>query len=93
MKRKSWIEHSKIHYRDTDEGTPNDNRIKIGCMQRIATATEAMAITHTRLINDNEWLKGVRDRQQEEINYLRRSNAGLKGAITRMKNKAVRDGS
>lgn len=64
---------------------PGDENIKIGCMQRIADATELMAKDRQKLIDDYDYLKRNRDYYRERCAKLEKSNAGLKGVITKLK--------
>lgn len=70
------------------DGYPGDENIKIGCLQRIADATELMAKDRQRLIDDLEWTKRSRDSWQKTAERLERSNAALRGVITKLKKKS-----
>jgi len=59
--------------------------INLGCMLRIADASELMAKNHQRLINDVEMYKRWYNEEREENARLRKSNSGLKGWVTRLK--------
>ena len=65
---------------------PGDTNVMIGCLQRIADATEAMAKNYIRLQDDNEWLKKSRDRWQKDYEHMKKSNAALRGWIKKLKN-------
>lgn len=75
--------------RDLQEGQgSNVEDIQLGCLLRIADATEAMAKEHTRLIRDRDYYEAGYRRQRKEIEALARRIASLRGVITRMKNAA-----
>ena len=63
------------------------DQIKLGCMLRIADATEAMAKNHVQLQNERDYLNralGVAIKENSEKN---KTIASLKGQITKLKNK------
>lgn len=61
--------------------------IKLGCLQRIADATELMAINHQELVAERDRYQDLAKRNYEEMKRLERSNQALRGVITRMKIK------
>jgi len=82
------IEKSKISWNveaNNNSGYPGDENIKIGCLQRIAAATEAMAQYHVQIIKDLEWYKNAYHERIETIRRLEKSNAALRGHIKRLK--------
>ena len=66
---------------------PGDKNIQLGCLMRIASATEAMAKSHTDLILEKERLKTTKEYYRTEYEAAKRREAALKGHITRLKNK------
>ena len=68
--------------------TTNDD-IKVGCLQRIADATEVMAKEYNRLLQDNKWLRQRAESADACSKRLARSNAALRGQITRLKKAAT----
>ena len=88
MSEKTFIEHSKTEWvpgEKIGEGWPGPERIKMGCLQRIAAATEAMAENNSKLINDLNWYKLRLEEEQQHIYRLEYQIRGLRGAITRLK--------
>lgn len=75
--RRLWIR--------TDGENPTLEQLQLGCMQRIADASEAMAKDHVRLLNDAKWQREAKERLQKTCDRLARSNAALRGYIKRMK--------
>lgn len=61
--------------------------INSGCLQRIADATEKMAMNYTTLLNERDRYYKWYMEQQEVKEKLYRRISALKGVITRMKKK------
>lgn len=85
-----FIDHrknSKIGWGREVEGESNPNRedIQLGCLLRIADATEAMAKRHTDLMPSRDYYERVARERLAQIEALLRQRAALRGAITRMK--------
>ena len=74
--RRSWV-----------DATITRDSIKTGCLQRIADATETMAQNHDELQSRVKWLERMYKDQRRRAESLERSNAALRGVITRLKNK------
>lgn len=85
MMTKSLIEHSKIHYVSISD-RPTCEEISTGALQRIADASELMAKNHEKMERDLNYLKERHRENLARISKLERSNAALKGVITRLKN-------
>lgn len=83
----TFKEDSKRNWVAGNGEQSSNEQIQIGCLQRIADATEAMAINHTKLIDENKWLAASRKQYREWNESLERSNAALKGHLTRLKKK------
>ncbi len=79
------IEHSKTNYSSTSSNATVEE-INCGSLQRIAAATEAMSTEYNSLLDKNRWLGRRYGEMSAEIRKLKRSNAALKGVITRNKN-------
>ena len=62
--------------------------INSGSLQRIADATEAMSQNYVRLQNERDMLSRWNREKNQTIDQLRRSNAALRGHVTRLKNKS-----
>lgn len=86
-KVRSWKKESRTDWGtllEDNESLP-DEKLKLGAILRIADATELMASEQIKMKNDLEWYKKRYTESLEEIHGLRRSNAALKGHITRLK--------
>jgi hypothetical protein len=89
LKSKSFKAESRINWtRTVDENISlPDADIQLGAILRIADATEMMAKNYTELQNDLKWYEERYAEHHKEINSLRKSNAALRGHITRFKTK------
>ncbi|MEN1941052.1 hypothetical protein WCE39_08160 [Luteimonas sp. MJ174] len=67
------------------ESNPNREDIQLGCLLRIADATEAMAKRHTELMAARDYYERLARDRADTIETLRRQRAALRGTITRMK--------
>lgn len=65
------------------------DHINCGSLQRIADATEAMAKNHVALQNDCDRYKRWFNEENERRLKLERSNAALRGQITKLKKKQL----
>lgn len=83
----SHVEDSKTHWGNQKEEDefPGLDRIKVGCLQRIASATEAMAKNHVQLQNDYNYMRESRDRYRDLYEKEAKRSAALRGWITRYK--------
>ena len=61
--------------------------INAGSLQRIADATEVMAKRYNNLIDDRNRCKRWYEEERDSNYSLRKTIAGLKGYITRLKRK------
>lgn len=69
------------------EANPDFEDIKLGCMLRIADATEAMAKNHVALQAERDRLAKRCDSLQAEVDRLRRKRAALRGVVSRLKRR------
>lgn len=60
--------------------------INSGCLQRIADATEKMALNYDKLISDRDWYKNLYN-NREYTRRLEKQNSAYKGVITKLKKK------
>ena len=67
--------------------SPTWDHVQIGCLQRIADATEAMAKSYADLIKERDrYLRWYREEAADKVR-LHRQCAALRGHITRLKRK------
>jgi hypothetical protein len=59
--------------------------INSGSLQRIADATEKMAQSYTDMERSRNYFKGLYEERKSSIMLLRRSDAALRGVITKLK--------
>lgn len=64
------------------------NSINTGSLLRIADAAEKIAVNYEKLQRDRDYWKGEYERMCRRNFELEKSNAALRGVITRMKRKA-----
>ncbi|MFH1739000.1 MAG: hypothetical protein ABIH23_08325 [bacterium] len=85
----SWKEQSKRDWGQQvlDEEALPDEQIKIGAILRIADALEKMSEPYLQLLRRLEIKQKSGETQYEEIKYLDRRIAALKGVITKLKKK------
>lgn len=87
MSRKSFKESSRISYL-TEGDNPTTDELQLGCLQRIADATELMAKPFIKMVQDLEWYSKERTRLLNENDHLKNRIAGHKAAYTKLKNKS-----
>ena len=69
----------------TEKEYPGHERVQIGCLQRIADATESMAQNFVNLQNERDSYKRYYENEAASVRRLVRSNNALRGVINRMK--------
>lgn len=82
---KSYMEWSKTAW--GAEEWPGLDSIKVGCLQRIADATEKMAQSHDALIRARDTYESLLNSSLKENKVLEHRIAGLRGAMGRMKKR------
>lgn len=89
----NWKEHSRTGWSDPtlSNEPPIDDRIKIGCLQRIADATELMAKNHSDLVAREKYQRERAESNWQEVQRLRRSNAALRGLLGKKKRRTRKD--
>lgn len=78
--RSNWVAEPRNEF-----DYPGDENIKIGCLQRIADATELMAKDRQKLIDDYEWMKKSRANYIDMYHTEQRRTAALKGVVRKLK--------
>lgn len=78
----SLRDKSRLNWANDSNGNEN---ILLGCMLRIADASEKMAQRHTELINERDMYKRWYEQASKERRYYERRVAELKGQITDLK--------
>ena len=61
--------------------------LSLGCLQRIADATEKMAGNYTQLQSDRDWFKSRNEELRKSNSRMARRIAALQGVITKLKKK------
>ena len=88
MPFKSYREESRLNYGTEDEGPMLDSGIQLGALLRIADSLEKMQRPFTDLLSERKRYEEYYRSGQKRERKLERQIAGLRGAITRMKNKS-----
>lgn len=83
---KTFRQISRIEYESTSQFYDAE-QVRIGALQRIADATEAMAKNHNDLLRDVKLYKDMYQNQTMQRQQLERSNAALRGQITKLRKK------
>lgn len=85
--KKEWKQESRINWGIDIEEKEFIGReaIQLGAILRIADATEKMAANYSGLIADRDYYQKRMKESERESCCLRRSIAGLRGYIKRMK--------
>lgn len=86
---KYFKEESKKNYYSSLPGGVSDTQLAVGCLMRIADATETMAQNFVRLQNDVEWYKKQYKSSQDENARLKYQIRALRGRVTRLKTTLV----
>ena len=83
---KKFSDESRNGYgRETADGNLWNDDLQVGCLQRIADATEAMAKNHIRLMEERDRYERWWKTAKADAERIARSNAALRGYIKRLK--------
>lgn len=85
MTWKNYRDESRINWGTNKEGNLNLEQIQVGCLLRIADASEAMAKEYNRLLVSEKYQTKKAFRLQAELATERRRTAALRGHIKRLK--------
>lgn len=92
MADNNYKEQSKLGWYRDDGQQPNVDQLQFGALQRIADATETMAENYNKLLRDVKYYKERAEQNHNSCQRLIRSNAALRGVITKLKKEAVNGG-
>ena len=81
-------EASRCGWSAPNEGKPNTEQLKLGCLQRIANAQEEMAKGWIELREDRDRKDRYWKEEVERRRGLERQVSALRGVITKLKRKA-----
>lgn len=85
---KTFEQQSRMDWTPTnDDGECDNIHLQIGCLQRIADATELMAKNHAELVQSKDTLRDMYRRAIAREDRLERSLSATRGHLTRLKNK------
>jgi hypothetical protein len=80
----SCINESKRPWEVTERGATLE-QLTLGCLQRIATATELSCKDREKMERDYRYMREDRDRYRSGLETERRRNAALRGQITKLR--------
>lgn len=83
---KPYRDETRKNWGCTDR-QPDNDELKLGALLRIADATEVMAREYQRLINERDMYKRQYENARERGYRLERSNAALRGQITKLRKR------
>lgn len=89
MTHKSYKEESRRDWGTDSKLNLNLNQINTGALLRIADALETISSRYQTLIDENQFLKKRLRDSQGTAGRLQRSNAALKGVITKLRNNTA----
>ena len=84
---KNFKDFSRENWQRTDGEKPVNEQLQLGCLQRIADATEAMAKNYVQLQTDVEFWKEEYHHEKNRREMFQRSIVAHKANYTRLKNK------
>lgn len=87
MAKKNFKEWSKDNWFRSDDALPTNEQLQIGCLQRIADATEATAKNYNNLLMDKERFERWYHEERAKREKLERGIIAHKANYTRLKNK------
>lgn len=88
MADNTYKEKSKLDWYRDDGQQPSVDQLQFGALQRIADATEKMAENYNKLLRDVKYYKERAEQNSSACQRLVRSNAALRGVITKLKKEA-----
>lgn len=82
----TYIEESKRGWYSTSD-KPTTEQLQLGCLQRIAAATESMAKHNDQLVRERDGARADRDYWQDEAERMTRRLNAMKGQVTKLRRK------
>lgn len=76
---------SKLEFGCEEQNRTSHREMEIGCLQRIADASEKMAQSYTSLESNRDMYKRWYEDERIRKEHYIKSNAALRGHITRLK--------
>jgi hypothetical protein len=83
----SYKKESRKDWYLAGDAKPGNEHLQLGCLQRIADATELMAKRYADLIGEKERAESSRDYWRKEAERMGRRVTALRGQITKLKKK------
>lgn len=83
----NYKDESRRHWFPANGRAISHDDLRVGCLQRIADATELMAENNADLIRQRDEAIRSRDYWRNEADDIRRKRNALRGVITKLKAK------
>ena len=90
MTHRSYRDESRSNWGCTDRA-PDASELKLGALMRIADATEVMAREYNRLIEQRDMYERLWRESRSCSERLARSNASLRGQITKLRKRLAEE--
>ena len=90
MTYKSYRAESREEYGQNQEHNLSIDQLNAGSLLRIADAIEKMVQRHTDLIAERDQFERLYIESRSEAESAKRSNAALRGQITKLRNRGGR---
>ena len=85
---KPWKDSSRTRWSGDD--WPGIDQVKVGCLQRIADACEAMSDGHIRLASERDMYKRLLESERESAARLVRRLSAARGVATKLRKQLAR---
>ena len=85
MSKKNFREVSRMNLVNTAGNFPDNDQIQLGCLQRIADATELMAKNYQDLVDERDKYIRWYESSERTLKHLEKCNSALRGVITKLK--------
>lgn len=87
MPTQNYAEESRKIWYCTDRDTPTHEQLQLGCLQRIATATEKMCRDRDALERELRGAMKTAVYWKKRAEAAERSNSALRGVVTKLKKR------
>lgn len=87
MAHQNYAEESKKNYGRDESAAFSHDDLQLGCLQRIAKATETISQSYNKLIEERDLYKKLYGDERACTERLLRRISAMKGVITRLQRK------
>lgn len=85
----TFVEASKENWVSSNGLNPSNEQLQLGCLQRIAAATELMSKNYQSLFDELQRYKRYYNEERQVSQRMARTISSLKGHITRLKKQLI----